>query len=347
MKKDAAAINPEQIVEDLLGYYHSRKNAEELLGYIEASKELVGAVAPPQAERCVSDELAGAIATLASVVCTKRSKAALVMVTGAADKKHYAAILGDVIAALKELGHLGEDVEMVNKGPAHSYFCMKRYKGAVSNGQMFPNGTEDSLSVGLLSKKLAGKVCVNKCGGSCFFYDNCRYQRLMKGLRTGAVRVQVYDVRQYRSALNGEKLPKSRMVVYTPASRKIINERGGCVLTETELVNLSYDFDKNCSSLRRKKEFVGRRTSAIRGCSRQLYAMALDGADENEIKKLLTAIRKNLGEIRGECYKDLNKPDKRDLNMRLNSTIRRVEFLLNSRVVITHKNQGKRALVAA
>lgn len=191
MKKEAAVISPEQIVEDLLGYYNSRKNAEELFGYIEASKELVSAMAPPQAERCVSDELAGAIATLASVVCTKQSKAALVMVTGVADKKHHAAILGDVIAALKELGHLGEDVEMVNKGSSHSYFCMKRYKGAVSNGQMFPNGTEDSLSVGLLSKKLAAKVCVNKCGGSCFFYDNCRYQRLMKGLRTGAVRVQI------------------------------------------------------------------------------------------------------------------------------------------------------------
>ncbi len=340
-------VNQEQTAEAIFQELHHAchgKGDEAFDKHLEEVKTLLHAMTTPQVERCVSDELSGAIAVLAAVVCAKGSDAALIMVSRTREKPAKAAMLAKAVTALKETGRLNENVELINRKNNMDYFCMKRYHNALMNGNSFPRNTDTLLSLESISRKHANKICVNSNAiacSSCYYRGTCRFRQMTDDLRTGAVQIQVLDIEQYRRLLAIGNLPKSRIVVFTEATRQAINGECSEELTISELVYLANDCESQATE--KYRPFVAGRAATVRRLAQQLR----DGAPESKERKLLDSTRKAFREIRDKCAVELKKRSRARLNSRLLVTGKKLNRLLAKDAIfeVARECNGKRVVI--
>lgn len=342
-KKQALPIDPSAIMGDLIA--HTKD--EKLLARLEAAGKLLPDMAAPQYERCVSDALAGTVATIVCMLCTGKNNAPVIMVVDAANKKEDVPHLKAVVHTLDVLGYLQSDTEVTVREANDRYLCTKRLQNALSNGCVYPESFGSYLTIDRLPKADAANVCVKTCGKSCGYYGNCRYQALIQHLSEGRARIQVYGTRQYKEALRNGTLPKTRMTVYSPAEKRVLAVDSVRTIAERELNNLLGMCEKGCGSNKRCNAMVYRATSEIREDSRVLFSMAVDSFDKPKARRLLENITGRLEVIRDECSRELALPKNKIWKRILLGKIEKAKAMLESDFDITHKDSGKRTLIAA
>jgi len=342
-KKIAPSITPLSVMADLIS---TTKN-DELLARLETAESMLDYMSVSQHERCVADELAGTIATIIGRICVEKTQIPVLMVADPDEKKHEARLLREVVELLKELGHLSRDITVSVKEKTSDYLCAKRLHNSITNGHSYPPSLANYLTVGTLSKGDAAKLCVTTCSNSCRFASSCKYKSEMESLKSGAAQIQVYDLRQYKSALNAGNLPKSRMTVYSPTGRKILAEDGVRVVTEKELLKLLLICERSCGSIKTKKRKVYAQTDAIRCLCNELFSMSTSGVEEQRAKELLLKITDKLDNVRKDCFKELCKEKNTEWNKMLNGVLKRLRGFKETAVLVEHRNGGRKSLVAA
>ena len=344
-------LAPDYVLGELAKNPTIKNNPQLVKCLAEASKYLADANSLV-VEKTFADELAGTIAVLVSKVCCGDSKSAIVMVCDPLTKRQNASLLVKVVNALHQMGFLPQEYTVTVKYPKHKYMCKMRHSFAAKNNSCISDKMAGMTTVMSLNPVLADKICVRKCKNSCSYYADCRYQHILKLLSSGDAKIQVYDERQYYAARDNSQLPKARIAVSAATGRRAQDCTATTVLTERELKSLIARCETDCGRGKAQKRFVFESSFNIQNTSAKLFAMATEGhnvaASKKHIKQIYTYLKciydNGFDKKRIERFREGKKDELLSDLFRL---IRKCHALLECEIEITHKNRGKRALVAA
>jgi len=197
-------------------------------------------------------------------------------------KKGLSAIAG----AMQHLNIASDSFYPVIRNDDKCYLCTKRYKNAVANKGIRKFAKEPlTLSECDLPKKILRKICVTKCSmKTCSLVSICDYARLIRSLRNGTKKLQVYTQKKYDEAKGAGELPTRCVVI--GALAPVVNigpQLLSFSLSEKELLEYALCSVRLCGRDATMKRRVARHTKRIERLAKHFYNKVSSTNTESEL----------------------------------------------------------------